>query len=358
MPDGVFRFVASSMSDGCFTLDETFSIRFFNESAEEITGWKRENVLGKKCFEIFQGFTGGKPLCSAGSCPVCKALQNGSSERFSYDLKVPLRDNVMKTLRFKSEIFRDSLTEKPFVTAVFQDCTKAREFEALRQDFMDSMSHEFRTPLSTIKAYTATLRHPKADFGREVRDSFLGIIDAEASKLSGIVDTILDASRISRNRLELHVAIIKIKHFIGEAIENIDISDRHRIYLTGNEASQVFGDAAQLRYVLEHLLKNAVKFSPDGGDIRICVEDGGKDMVIVSIEDEGIGIPFDQQKRVFENFFKIDVGTTKKIYSVGMGLFIVKKIIEAHGGIIWVESVPGRGAKFMFSLPRAHDMPL
>ena len=343
-----------SVADGVFTLDQNHTITSFNESAQEITGWLPEDVLHRKCFEVFNGKDHeGRMLCSESQCDVLKCLRFGGLVPSEYIMDVSIKDGVNKCLKFFPSFQSDG--DITVATIVFRDISKMREYEILRQDFMDSMTHELRTPITTIKAYVATMRHPKAHFEKEAIDSFLTIINGESDRLSRIVDNILEASKIT-HRIDLNTRAMTLDAVINEALESVKKTTTiHTFELSFKSHPKVYADSKQMRYVFTHLLTNAVRFSPDGGAVILMLEEDQKDVVALSIEDNGIGIPFNQQKKIFETFHRIDVGTTKKIYSVGMGLYIVKRIIEAHGGIIWVESTPGKGSKFTFTLPRAHE---
>jgi len=343
-----------SITDGVFTLDQDCNITSFNESAQEITGWRPEDVLKRKCYEVFKGQDHeGRLLCSEAQCDVLKCLRFGGLVPSEYVMDIAIRDGVSKCLKLFPSFQSDG--DRTVATIVFRDISKMREYEILRQDFMDSMTHELRTPITTIKAYVATMRHPKAHFEKEAIDSFLTIINGESDRLSRIVDNILEASRIT-HRIDLNTRAMTLDMVINEAVEAVKKTTTiHTFDLTFKSHPKVYADSKQMKYVFTHLLTNAVRFSPDGGVVTLLLEEDKKDVVALSIEDHGIGIPFNQQKKIFETFHRIDVGTTKKIYSVGMGLYIVKRIIEAHGGIIWVESIPGKGSKFTFTLPRAHE---
>jgi PAS domain S-box-containing protein len=343
-----------SITDGVFTLDQDCNITSFNESAQEITGWRPEDVLKRKCYEVFKGQDHeGRLLCSEAHCDVLKCLRFGGLVPSEYVMDIAIRDGVSKCLKLFPSFQSDG--DRTVATIVFRDISKMREYEILRQDFMDSMTHELRTPITTIKAYVATMRHPKAHFEKEAIDSFLTIINGESDRLSRIVDNILEASRIT-HRIDLNTRAMTLDMVINEAVEAVKKTTTiHTFDLTFKSHPKVYADSKQMKYVFTHLLTNAVRFSPDGGVVTLLLEEDKKDVVALSIEDHGIGIPFNQQKKIFETFHRIDVGTTKKIYSVGMGLYIVKRIIEAHGGIIWVESTPGKGSKFTFTLPRAHE---
>jgi len=342
----------NSISDGYLSLDSDMRIRYFNRAAEEITGWKSEEVISRVCYDVFCGVNvHGDRICCKERCEVLNCYLNKKLPS-EYELTTRLKDGVIKHIRFipSSEPCGEGFN----TIIVFQDLSSHQEYKELRQDFMDSMTHELRTPLTTIKAYIVTLRHPRATFDNETMKDFLSIISQESDRLSKVIDNILEASRVS-NSVELNREIVSLDPLFEDAMKNITgLSDKHRLELRVTSHPKVFADPEQIKYILKHLLCNAARFSPDGGTISIQMEEDLKDVVAISIEDEGLGIPFNQQKKIFETFHRIDVGTTKKIYSIGMGLFIVKKIIEAHGGIIWVESSPGKGSRFSFTLPRAH----
>lgn len=344
------------VSDGIIELNEELRIVGFNLAAEELTGWKAEYVLNKKCFDVFQGVDGeGKKICTPETCRLAECFcRNGAPPE--YEMEVTLKDGVTRYFHFHSVICRKD--EKKSAIMVIKDISKSKEFDVLRQDFIDSVSHELRTPITTIKAYATTMRHPKANFDKATIDNYLHIISGESDRLANIIENILKASKFSSDKLILNIKAISIDPLFEEAVKKVaSISSKHTVTLMVKSHPRVFADVEQIRYVFEHLLANAVKFSPDGGTISVQMEEDQKDVVAISIEDQGIGIPFNQQKKIFETFHKIDIGTTKKIYSVGMGLFIVKKIIEAHGGIIWVESTPGEGSRFTFTLQRVKDAP-
>ncbi len=342
----IMDFITSSMGDGCFAVDGNFVITFFSEPAESISGWSCDDAVGKKCYEVFREL---EPYCDAADTD----FETGISKISRLELEVEFLYNVKRIVCFKARSFIEN--GQPCAYFIFNDISKSKEFDQLRKDFMDSMSHELRTPISTIKAYIGTLSHPKACFDKKTIDEFLSIMDGEATKLSKIVDMILEASRITRNGLSLASEFVEVDELVDVSVRSADVSDKYMLSVSGAKNVTVFGDREQLLYVFKHLISNAVKFSPNGGAIEINIDDSLDETVLVSIKDEGMGIPFDQHKRIFEAFFKIDIGTTKKIYSVGMGLFIIKKIIEAHGGCLWFESVLDEGSIFFFSLPKWAD---
>ena len=335
------EFVLSSISDGCIVIDKNLNIVFFNNSAIEITGWNLGFVLNKRIDSIFcelKEFFGGEEQT------FYEKIKSLDGKELNMELNA-----IRRFLYFKTKCFDD------FGYIVFNDISKSKEFDELRKDFMDSMSHELRTPISTIKAYLATLGHPKANFDKKALGEFVSIMDGEATKLSKIVETILEASKIARNGLSVVPELLNLTHIVEDALKDIIIGENYTLHVDCGNNIAILGDREQLVYSVAHLVRNAIKFSPDGGNIKITVDDSRKDNVVLCVEDEGIGIAFDYQERVFEAFFKVDIGTTKKIYGIGMGLYIVKKIVEAHGGVLWFDSVLGKGARFFMSLPKFVD---
>lgn len=336
------KFLFSSVSDGCIVIDTTFNITHFNVAAEDITGWKSKKAVGQKCYELFKEFK-----------EFFFGDNNGFRKKIEYingkELKITLQRNVRRILFFKTKCFKDCA----FI--IFNDISKSKDFDALRKDFMDSMSHELRTPISTIKTYLATLAHPKATFDKMAQKEFINIMDSEADKLSKIVNTILEASRITKDGLSVIPKALNLSRLVECCSKETPITEKHRIKVKAGKNITVLGDRDQLIYAISHLINNAIKFSPDGGEIKISVENSDEESVVVCVEDEGIGIDFEYKERVFEAFFKVDIGTTKKIYGVGLGLYIIKKITEAHGGCLWFDSTLGKGSKFFISIPKFVD---
>ena len=336
------KFMLSSVSDGCIVIDKDFNITYFNPTAEEITGWKSKKAIGQKCYDLFKELKDVFFQKDRGFNEKIKSL-NGE------ELKIGLDRNVRRILFFKTKSFKNS------AYIIFNDISKSKYFDELRKDFMDSMSHELRTPISTIRAYLATLGHPKADFDKKARGEFISIMDGEAEKLSQIVNTILEASRITKDGLSVIPELLNLSRLVEDCAKETPITEKHRITVDADKNIAVLADRDQLVYAFTHLINNAVKFSPEGGEIKITINNSNEEYIVVCVEDEGIGIDFDYQERVFEAFFKVDIGTTKKIYGVGLGLYIIKKITEAHGGHLWFDSTLGKGTKFFLSIPKIVD---
>jgi K+-sensing histidine kinase KdpD len=227
-----------------------------------------------------------------------------------------------------------------------------RELDAMRTEFLANVSHELRTPLSVIKGSANSLLQPDVIFDEQTRHDFLTSIDRDADTLTRLVDDLLIMSRLEADALEVK----KKPHLLAEVIDAIkdrldNLSTRHHLYIRiPDEIPPVHIDDSRIGEVLTNLVENAMKFSDDNTNIIVAARYDGK-AVTVSVSDEGVGIPEELQQKIFERFFQGEGRKAGRRKGTGLGLAICKGIIEAHGGKIWVESEPGRGATFKFTLP-------
>ena len=229
------------------------------------------------------------------------------------------------------------------------------EVDRVKDEFVSSVSHELRTPLGYIKGYTTTLlrRDTKWD-ERQVR-RFLKIIDESSDQLEGLVDHLLDMSRISEGRLSVHPEPVALTPIVRDVARRANVgSAEHKIVVSvPNELPLVMADRGRVMQVLGNLVDNAIKYSPAGGRITIGAAVSGHE-VTVTIRDEGIGIPPDQLERVFDRFHRVANPRVGQIRGTGLGLPICRAIVEAHGGRIWAEIPPDhQGALLRFTLPLA-----
>jgi K+-sensing histidine kinase KdpD len=229
-----------------------------------------------------------------------------------------------------------------------------RELDTMRTEFLANVSHELRTPLAVIKGSANSLLQPDVIFDEETRREFLVSIDKDADTLTHLVDDLLMMSRLEADALEVNRkprSVTDIIDGVKDRLENLTIKQHLRISIP--EATPlVVADDVRIGEVLTNLVDNAVKFSDDNTTIIIDVRHTLNE-VIISVADEGIGIPPELREKVFERFFQGNGHKTGRRKGTGLGLAICRGIVEAHAGKIWVESKPGRGAKFSFSLPVA-----
>ncbi len=227
-----------------------------------------------------------------------------------------------------------------------------RELDSMRTSFLANVSHELRTPLAVIKGSANSLLQPDVIFDEQTRRDFLLSIDKDADTLARLVDDLLMISRLEANALEVKKKKINLSSVVSSIKDRLDnLTVKHRLHINiAKEITTLNIDEGRIGEVLTNLVENAVKFSDDDTDIYIKATHNNKKATI-SVADEGIGISPELHQKIFERFFQGDGRKAGRRKGTGLGLAICQGIIEAHGGKIWVESKPGSGAKFSFSLP-------
>jgi PAS domain S-box-containing protein len=233
---------------------------------------------------------------------------------------------------------------------------KVEDLSRLKDEFLSIASHELRTPVTSIKGYTQLAKMLIKEGDLSTSDEYLDIALDQIERMSRLILELLDVSRIETGRLEIRREAIAWSHFVRDVVHrhHTAVSDR-RFHVSVPDASKIVtGDRDRLEQVLGNLLENAVKYSPDGSDITVIVEDRG-DSFLTAVCDRGIGIPADELGQVFERFHRGRQVSSTNYGGLGLGLYITKQIIERHGGTIWVDSKEGAGTTFYFSLPAAEQ---
>ncbi len=236
---------------------------------------------------------------------------------------------------------------------VFHDQTRIRQMENTRREFVANVSHELRTPLSLIKGYVETLLDG-ATADPELTAKFLKTIDRHSNRLTNLIEDLLTISRLESGQITLQLRPVPLRGFVDDLLQELQKRAAERgttirnVIPNGLEAA---ADPDRLEQVLVNLIENAIKYGKAGGQIEI----GGaarEEGVELCVSDDGPGIPPEARDRVFERFYRVDRARSRETGGTGLGLSIVKHIVQSHGGKVWLESEPGRGATFRFTLPR------
>ncbi len=254
---------------------------------------------------------------------------------------------------------RDTRGELVGRLVVLRDVTGEREADRLKDEFFALVSHEFRTPLTSVIGYVElVLDDPEQPVADEHRH-FLSVVDRNATRLLRLVGDLLFAAQVEAGRLQLEVRDLDLAAVARDALEAArPVAEDRGIVLAADIADlpTCRGDHDRLGQVLDNLVSNALKFTDVGGTVEVRVAGEG-DTAVIEVSDSGPGIPPEEQHRLFERFFRATTATSRAIPGVGLGLTIVRAIVEAHGGNVTVDSAHGEGATFRVELPLAFAEP-
>ena len=246
---------------------------------------------------------------------------------------------------------QDSLKKEIEFRKVAQQ--EAQDASKRKDEFMSIASHELKTPLASMKAYVQLL-------GRSVEkdEKVKGYVDrtlAQINKLNSLIVDLLDTSRIENGRLKFNESLFNFSKLLKESVEIIGQTyPDYQIHVTGESDALVLGDEMRLEQVILNYMTNAIKYSPDRRELEIC-SSLENNFLVVAVKDYGIGIPKENQADVFRKFYRVE-GVAKRFQGLGIGLYICFEIIRRHHGKCWLESEPGKGSTFYFSLPIANQI--
>ena len=353
------RQMFESVNDGIMVIDLNGIILEANQKAAMIYGIEnRGELLKRSVFEFIA-----ESHSEKADADFKKTLKRGFSNVVEYNI---LRaDGSTFIGEVNAGVLRDTTGIPVSMIIVVRDVTerkqaekKERELEALkeidtlRSQLLANVSHELRTPLTSIKGFISTLLRTDVSWSNEEKQEFLHTIDQESDRLIDLISDLLDMSRIESGRLVLKRDYYKISEILDSVLGNMNkLAEHHRLVLKVPEGLRpVFVDLTYIGQVVTNLIENGAKYSPDGTEIIVAASPADNFM-IVSVSDEGEGIPSGDEEKVFDRFYQAESIVTGKKKGTGLGLSICKGIVEAHGGRIWVENEPGKGARFSFHLP-------
>jgi two-component system phosphate regulon sensor histidine kinase PhoR len=342
--------ILRSMVEGVAVIDAGEHLAFCNEAFSEIVGMSAARAEGRPILEVIR-----QPEILE---LVRRAL--GGEEGLSWEMEVGAgRGRVFAvTVSPVSAVSPEGAAAPPRpigAVAVLHEITELRRLEQVRRDFVANVSHELKTPLTSIQGFAETLLGGALDDPQNSR-RFVEIIRNHAVRLGRVTDDLLKLSRIEAGKLELEFQPVSLFDLAGGAVESArPRAERNQLSLSFDcapDLAHVRGDANLLREVVQNLLDNAIQYTPAGGKIEVsaALTDG---FAVVTVADTGIGIPEAEQARIFERFYRVDAARSRELGSTGLGLSIVRHIVEAHGGRVGVESAVGRGSKFFFTVPLA-----
>ncbi len=312
----------------------------------------------------------GRPLAPADYATL-QALQRGESVRHQQEIIVhrdgttlPILVNAVAldplVLGWTSSDYATGSLGKPEPAAivVLQDVTALKEAERLKDEFIGIAAHELRSPLAVVKGFAQMLKvQTMRGKGPELADwqmEAIQDIDQATSRLVELTEDLLDVTRLQAGRLELNFEPTDTVALVQRIVKRFQVTtERHRISVNATtEYIVATVDPRRIEQVVSNLISNAIKYSPEGGDVEITVcEDEKTNAALFSVRDYGIGIPTHQQGRIFSRFMRADNAHAHNIGGTGLGLYLCRELVERHDGRIWFKSVEGQGSTFYVSLP-------
>jgi PAS domain S-box-containing protein len=342
-------------TDGILTVDNALRIIDFNPAMERLTGWRESEVLGQIYFNVLrpQDRYGNKLGLKLGleDSPILQAF--AGQEVVNREMVICARDGQRFTVAVTATCLRSPRGEPTGGILNVRDITRERQQEEQRSTFISVISHELQTPIAIIKGYASTLARTDARLDSAALRSRLKAIEEEADRLNKLVGNLLYASRIQANGLQMDVASLDLEYLIRSVVRRLRAKTPgvNIVVSIPPQLPTVVADRDRIEEVLQNLLDNAVKYSPRRAEIVVACYATGEE-VIVSVRDSGMGIPVREQQQIFDRFQRASDSAVQSLPGAGLGLYICRAIVEAHGGRIWMDSTLREGSTFSFSLPR------
>ena len=370
--------ILENSADGIMILTPDRIVLAINQTLATMVGMAPEDAVGRPCSLVL-------PLENVEGTDFCR------DETYTGEFDAPSLRGEGELIRPGDKRLAVSATFTPLysdngrlinIVVNVHDITRFREEEEVKSTFTSIISHELKTPVALIKGYAQTLARPDARWDEETARASLQIIEEEADRLEALINNLLDASRIQARGLKLDFADVNLENLLRKVADAYRTqTEHHRILVEfDGPLPPIWGDEERLRQVFTNLLNNAIKYSPDGGAIRIggwlqvALEpedeavgselDGApvdqqelerKDYVVIYVADQGIGIPISELPNVFNRYYRVDSTLRRSTAGAGLGLFLARAIVEAHGGRIWATSEQGKGTTFFLALPVGPD---
>lgn len=335
-----FDLILGSMEDGIIITDGNQCIVYANKSL-------------RKWFELPETVKGEKIEDAFANSEFKKFISQEENNNFWESKDIELKYPKYCYLHIERSVIKDKQGKKIGEVFVFHDQTRLFLLEKTRQEFIANVSHELRTPLTLIKGCVETLIDGAKD-DPEASDKFLQTIKKHADRITFLIDDLLTISKLESGQIQMNLQRLNLSSLVNEVIQDLsEKASEKGIKITNQveSATEITADYERLKQVFYNLIDNAIKYGRNNGNVWIDAKMDDKKNTIVSVKDDGPGIPPEARERIFERFYRIDKARSREQGGTGLGLSIVKHIVQSHGGKVWVESRFGSGATFLFTIP-------
>jgi PAS domain S-box-containing protein len=344
--------IVESSDDAILSKDLDGYINSWNQAAEKLYGYREDEIIGKHVTILFP------PEARKNEYEMIMGMIRRGRSVERLETKRQTKDGQIRYVQVTVSPIRGWDNTISGASTITRDITDRRQIEErrimlerMRGDFVGVASHELKTPVTSMKAYVQILQRKLERKGETETAQSLARIDAQIDRLNSLIKDLLDVTQIEAGRLEMSPSTFDYCELVRETVEVTQLTtEKHTITINRCSGIRVRGDRDRVGQVLINLLGNAIKYSPNGGTIEVDVKRTGQ-TVTTGVTDHGIGVPEDLRERLFERFFRVDGETARNFSGLGLGLFICGQIIMQMKGKIWVESEPGKGSTFFFTLP-------
>ncbi len=356
------------IADAVVGVNQSLQIVVFNKAAEELTGWDKSSALGIYYNNVFQLKDGKDKDITSKNDPFLKAFEANKKTRVddyymigNNDQKIEFSIAIAPTMDGNGNING--------AIGIMHDISEQKALQRERNEFVSTASHEMRTPVAAVEGYLSMATNPKlAQVDSRAKD-YIDKAHQAALHLGKLFRDLLSVTKLEDRRLNDHLTVFSLSELTKETVDNLGMmADQKNLKLSFKTTSDLLNtktiaplamveaDKDRLQEVLSNLIDNALKYTMHGGvEVTLDVDE---DMATVHVADTGIGISVEDQKHLFEKFYRVNSSMTREIGGTGLGLYISRNLVEHYGGKMYVQSTPGRGSTFSFSMPLAKDKKL
>ncbi|GEN44644.1 cell wall metabolism sensor histidine kinase WalK [Alkalibacillus haloalkaliphilus] len=331
--------VLSNMTDGVIATDEHGDIILMNEPASKLIGKNYIEVQSEPLLDVL-GLNS-----HVNNLEEIKEIGSTIIDFSDDDQELLLKANF--------SAIQDEADEMNGFLTVISDVTEEERVERERREFVANVSHELRTPLTTMRSYLEALTDDSTWKDETITPKFLNVVQNESERMIRLVNDLLQLSKMDNKDYLLEKERVEYVKYIDQIVDRFSFNIKDGLSLTRNlpkDHCYVWMDSDKLTQVLDNIISNAIKYSPEGGEINVTVKKE-RHHILTQVSDEGVGIPTENLEKVFDRFYRVDKARTRQLGGTGLGLAIAKELIEAHDGKIWADSREGKGTTISFSLP-------
>jgi PAS domain S-box-containing protein len=344
--------ILAAVGDGIYGMDLEGKLSFMNPAAAKILGYTADELRGKDIHELIHHSHADGTQHSKANCPIHLGLRRREGVRIRDDV-FWRKDGSSVPVEYIASPLIDEGVIAGMVVA-FQDISERRRLEKMKDEFISTVSHELRTPLTSLRASLGLISSGSLDKRPEKQKQMLEVAIGNCDRLVRLVNDILDFEKVEKGSIPLNCEVLQAGDILRRAadVEHEAALKAGITFRFDTPAGLTVNvDQERILQVLSELVSNAIKFSPPQTIIKLAAQAIENDEVCIAVEDQGRGIPQDKLDMIFERFQQGDASDSRAMGGTGLGLAICRRIVQQHGGRIWAESEPGKGSRFLFTLP-------